>query len=453
MPQQTSAWTHGKPLASLGIVALGDRVRRILFALVQLTFAASIAAQQGSAPMQQPPGEALNLLDRVTAHYRDAEYLHVEATTLSTNRGPRRNASDTGVFSVRIAPGSRFRYSGEDSQGSSELVSDGTDEWRLMNSFPEYAKAPAGSFFTSRVLYGSDNSSLFKARDTLSLLTSLDAGIHAARFRPDETIFDNGKPIRCLVVEFSQADSDQRPSPGSEWHKTVWIDAGALRILKVETASSGHTYFPPVSPLHGPATENVHTTTVTLSDFAFQPGPDTFVFTPPPGVPEVASLPTGLIGPPLLDLRDKTAAQHIGKPLPDITLRDEQDRDVSLNRYRGHPLLIDVWATWCGPCLSEMPALGHIHTSTAATDLQIIGVDYDQHSADAAALLKRRGYDWPNFAHTAAFGKTFSGGIPLLVLVDAEGKIVYYHSGADDAKGLATAIAKLGPAYEGVRLD
>ena len=427
---------------------MGISVQRSIF------LAPILAAIICPATAQQPPDDALQLLDKVAAHYRDAEYLHLEATTLSSYHGPRRDSSETGSFSIRVAPGGRFRYTGEDSLGSSELVSDGTDEWRLMNSFPEYAKAPAGSFFTSQVLYGGDNSSLFKARDGLAALTQLDAGIHSARFAADDTLIDDGKSVRCTVVQFGQQDSSQRSTPGNDWQKTIWIDRKSLRILKVKVSSRGHSFFGPVVPPHGVAIDSDLTTTITLSDFSFAPGPDTFIFTPHAGVPEVASLPTGLTGPPLPDGRAKIVKEHIGKPLPEVTLRDGEGKDFLLSSYHGHPLVIDVWATWCGPCLSEMPALNQIRKSTATTDLQILGVDQDLHSSDAVALLRQREYNWRDVPYTKEFVKALSmNGIPLLVLVNAEGTVVYYHKGADDVKGLAAAIAKLGPEYASVRTE
>ena len=96
----------------------------------------------------------------------------------------------------------------------------------------------------------------------------------------------------------------------------------------------------------------------------------------------------------------------------------------------------------------------HIRNSTASTDLQMIAIDEAVHSADASAFLKRRGYKWRDFAFSREIAKALDiSAIPLIVLINSEGNIVYYHSGADDDKGLARAIAKLGPAYEGVRLD
>jgi len=403
---------------------------------------------------QQADADALKLLQSVSAHYRDADYLHVEITTSATRHSPRRDESYTGAYSFSVAPGERYHFESEDAIGSSEMVSDGTTEWRLMKSLKEYDEMPTGSFYNSRALYGGDNASLLQLRSLRLTLSALDAGIHSAHFAADETLQDNGKPMQCAVVWFSQDDSTSRPIGDSSWRKTVWIDRTSLRILKMETRSRGRFYFGPVPAPNGPTSDSVETATITRSDFNFEPKPDTFVFAPPAAVTKVASLPTGLTTPLPPNKTPDMAPAHLGKLLPDITLKDADGKEVSFSRYRGHPLLIDVWATWCGPCLSEMPALEHLRKSTSGTDLQIVAVDQDLHSADASAFLKGRGYDWPDFAYTVPFTKALSlGGLPLMVLVDAQGTITYYHSGANDVKGLVAAIAKLGPAYAGVRMD
>ena len=142
------------------------------------------------------------------------------------------------------------------------------------------------------------------------------------------------------------------------------------------------------------------------------------------------------------------ATQFLNKPLPPVVLHDAAGAEVPLSRYRGHPLLIDVWATWCGPCLDEMPELAKLRATTAATDLQIIGVDEDNQPSDAIRYLKEKGYDWPNFHLDAAAQKQLSGGgIPLVLLVDANGTVVFYSLGGGNMQGLTNAVRKLGPAY------
>ena len=81
----------------------------------------------------------------------------------------------------------------------------------------------------------------------------------------------------------------------------------------------------------------------------------------------------------------------------------------------------------------------------------MIGIDEDSKPLVAAALLKRKGYDWDDFHFNRSVTVGLpTPGIPLLVLIDATGKISYYHAGAGDEAAMIKAISKLGAPYEGV---
>ncbi len=86
--------------------------------------------------------------------------------------------------------------------------------------------------------------------------------------------------------------------------------------------------------------------------------------------------------------------------------------------------------------MNDLPALGKIRASTAATDLQIIGIDEDYKSEDARALLKKRGYDWQDFhLNRKTLQQLSLIGVPVVVLTDAAGTIVYYHTGGGRHEG------------------
>lgn len=120
---------------------------------------------------------------------------------------------------------------------------------------------------------------------------------------------------------------------------------------------------------------------------------------------------------------------------------------VPPSHIRMQEVLIDLWATWCVPCLGELPLIDHIFKKTKGAGLVVLSVNYDSDPKTALDFLKRKNYAWPNYR----FGPKEPGfphhGIPLLVLIDAEGKIVYYYNAADDEPGLVSAIGQLGPAF------
>lgn len=410
---------------------------------------------------QRSEDDALKLLDRVVAHYQDAETVHLQATTRQQFHTDYSDDTSTSVLSAYIAPGQRFRYEGADSSGSGLIVSDGTTEWRLLKSLGEYASEPAGTYFASRIAWQSDDRALLEARDLLRNLTSLGVNTRAAHFLPDESLEVHGKKVRCTVLHFGTEDSTARRVNDSTGDTVVWIDPVSLTVLKVESRYQSKLMYGTHPAPYGRTRESIATTTYDVVELGLQPKPDTFVFVAPADTKEVATLPNpypqnttvnAAKGP---SAAEQIALAHIGKPLPDsIFLHDPNGNEVTLTKFAGHPLLIDLWATWCGPCINELPMLNRIRKSTSGTDFQMIAIDEDTQAGVAADLLKRRGYDWQDFHFNRTVTQSLpTTGIPLIVLADATGKVVYYHTGSGDDQGLAQAIAKLGKQYESVKSD
>jgi thiol-disulfide isomerase/thioredoxin len=83
----------------------------------------------------------------------------------------------------------------------------------------------------------------------------------------------------------------------------------------------------------------------------------------------------------------------LNKPAPAFTLVDLKGKKVSLASFRGHPVLINFWATWCGPCKYEIPWLEQLQTQYASHGFQILGVSADEidsgDKGDAARVSKQ----------------------------------------------------------------
>lgn len=117
-------------------------------------------------------------------------------------------------------------------------------------------------------------------------------------------------------------------------------------------------------------------------------------------------------------------------------------RDVDLARLRGKPLVVNFWAAYCGPCRDEMPLLQQLH-ERAGGRVRLLGVDFtDPQPAAALQLAAATGVTYPQVADPQ--GQLQSPlritGLPVTVLVDAEGRIAYTHVGPvssyDDLAGL-----------------
>jgi thiol-disulfide isomerase/thioredoxin len=141
-------------------------------------------------------------------------------------------------------------------------------------------------------------------------------------------------------------------------------------------------------------------------------------------------------------------ARLIGKVAPEVTLQAADGKLVALNKFRGKPVLLDFWATWCGPCVASLPKLENLFQQVSAKGLALVSIDEDQDTKTAADLWAKRAEPWPNFHDaTGEIQQQFPpGGVPEVVLIDASGKITYTSNGFDES-ALRAAIAQLGPEF------
>lgn len=118
-----------------------------------------------------------------------------------------------------------------------------------------------------------------------------------------------------------------------------------------------------------------------------------------------------------------------GDRLPALVLPDPRGRPVELARLvAGRPALINVWATWCGPCVEEMPMLDAFHRAQAPNGVQVVGIALDDADAVRDFLARHRiGYaslvDAPGAADAGVRLGNPRGVLPYSLLVGADGRI------------------------------
>ena len=406
---------------------------------------------------QTDNGEALKLLDEVSKHYADAKSYHIESIHESRLSSEFSSSWHKEILRAEQAPGNRYRFEGQSFSGSGIVVSDGVTEWNLHRTYDQYTKRPPGTYGHPfpRTLTEQEEAPLHNAFFLQSNLATAGDFAKTAHFLPAETISVEGHRVACLVVTFGPEDL-RKPFPSARTSQTFWIDKEHRIIVKSQLVSDGNRLFDPSrAPVHPIP---VHSEEVTIypvveldepipdDDFAFTPPEDASLvkeFPSPNGVSTAAVSPT-----PPPKLPDMT-----GKMEPPLTLHAADNGSLQLASLRGHPVLIDLWATWCAPCLDELPLIDHIFQKTRGMGLVVLGLDYDKDPKTAVDFLKRKNYGWADY-HAESNDPGFPHeGIPLLVLIDADGKIIYYYNGADDERGLVSAVRQLGPAFAAVLGD
>lgn len=124
-----------------------------------------------------------------------------------------------------------------------------------------------------------------------------------------------------------------------------------------------------------------------------------------------------------------------GKPAPAFTLRDLDGKKVSLADYRGRPVLVNFWATWCAPCKLEMPWFEQFRKQYAAQGFEILGIAEDDAGKDEIAKsAKKLGVDYPILLTDAKVAPAYGGidYLPMSFYVDRSGVV------REETAGLAT---------------
>lgn len=130
---------------------------------------------------------------------------------------------------------------------------------------------------------------------------------------------------------------------------------------------------------------------------------------------------------------------------PDFTVTDEQGNKVSLSDFVGKPVILNFWASWCGPCKSEMPAFEDAYTQYGEEIhfLMVNLTDGTRETPDVAkTFIEEQGYTFPIFYDSDIDAATVYGvmSIPVTYIIDAEGNIVAHARGAIDREILQTGI-------------
>ncbi len=88
-------------------------------------------------------------------------------------------------------------------------------------------------------------------------------------------------------------------------------------------------------------------------------------------------------------------AAAIGSSAPGFSLTDLDGTQVSLAALRGHPVIVNFWASWCGPCIEEFPLLQQAATEHAADGLVVVGIVFSDRADAARSFMARMGARWP----------------------------------------------------------
>ena len=148
-------------------------------------------------------------------------------------------------------------------------------------------------------------------------------------------------------------------------------------------------------------------------------------------------------------------AKGAGMEVPDFAFIDFEGKTRKFSEYRGKHTLLDFWATWCGPCLADMPRLRKLHDKYKSRGFEILGMDAetlgqegaenDKETLDAARkVAKAKGAIWAHAISESAVpvaDKIFNiESLPTKILVDPQGKVIRWVSDKEDLDALLDSL-------------
>jgi thiol-disulfide isomerase/thioredoxin len=139
-----------------------------------------------------------------------------------------------------------------------------------------------------------------------------------------------------------------------------------------------------------------------------------------------------------------TAGQAVGRQAPDFVLEDLQGKKVKLSDFRGKAVLLNFWATWCGPCKVEMPWFVELQKQYGPQGLEIVGVALDDSGRDVISkFAKEMGVNYIILQGQDAVGDAYGAmGLPTSYFIDRNGNIVGSGAGLLERSEIESDIKK-----------
>ena len=139
-------------------------------------------------------------------------------------------------------------------------------------------------------------------------------------------------------------------------------------------------------------------------------------------------------------------AEKDRKPAPEFALKDANGQTVKLSDYKGKVVLLDFWATWCGPCKIEIPWFIEFEQTYKDKGFSVVGVSMDEEGWSVVKpYIEQRKVNYRILLGTEQVGQLYGGvdSLPTTYLVDRSGRIASVHVGLSEKDGFQNEITRL----------
>ena len=378
----------------------------------------------GAAATGQAADPAADL-EAAADRYAGLRAFEIEGWAAVVKAGAQPIEGSQTTFHFAMARGGRMHE--EVNQGGQRLrnIADGKATFTHLEPLNQWIRKsrvpPAPDSLRSDLSPGSPGAIIGSLLYTLR--TTADS-VATVRALPAETLDVNGARTPCTVLEvtYSRVPQAGRPAEGP---RRVWIANGAIVEVQASFAGAGSD---------DPGT--VQITRFTRVQLGAAPPDSLFAFTPPADAKQVRQF----------QMPGHETADLTGTRAADFALKDLQGVTHSLAKLRGKVVMLDFWASWCGPCRMTMPVVDKLTREYKAKGLIVFSVNLRETASTAGGYMKKNGYAMQVLLD--ADGKVAElyqvSGIPSLVIVDRKGVVRAHLVGAHGEEDLRDALAEAG---------
>ncbi len=293
--------------------------------------------------------------------------------------------------------------------GATTAVSDGAQVWTYNAYLKQYTKNESAPPLAKALNSG---------QGAMFSVDRPGASVSSVKLTGEETLVIGGAAHPCYLLAVAYENGSPRPNSDAS-PTTYWVDKSDYLVLK--TSSRHHMDNLPGS---GAGADMKMTATVESLKVDEPLQDDLFTFKPPAGAKLVSSFE-------FPGMSHANSARMLGTQAPDFKLRDLADNEVQLATFRGKTVLLDFWATWCGPCREEIPLIETLHRTNK--DLVVLGIDVGEDADVVQKFVKGRDMSYPVLlaGHDRMVEEYGAHAFPTVAIIDKAGVIRAYKTGYD----------------------